>query len=152
MPSRAEIFRLPCPRSIIASFWPIRCWAVEVELQVNSSRCFAMTGRTPNALCGASGICGVLTGLGQVVTLTALVRGDIYNTDNILCHHALPAIAAPKAGPRAPSPPPRSIIEWPFAGEAFGGTQVLKPRVQLVASPKLTKSRRAQRGCPFDRS
>ncbi len=34
----------------------------------------------------------------------------------------------------------------------MGGTQVLTPRFQIVASPQHRQSRRAQRGCPRDRS
>src|SRR3546814_20270397 len=28
-------------------------------------------------------------------------------------------------------------VRWPFIGEAFGGTQKITPRVQIVAAPKL---------------
>jgi LPS-assembly protein len=69
-----------------------------------------------------------------VVTLTALVRGDVYNTNNI--DATTTAVYRGNEGWTARGIATAAIdIEWPFVGEAFGGTQVFKPRLQLVASP-----------------
>ncbi len=74
--------------------------------------------------------------MGQMVTLTALVRGDVYNTDNVgatttLSYRGTEGWTARGIATAALD------IEWPFVGEAFGGTQVFKPRLQFVASPNI---------------
>lgn len=108
-----------------------------VQFQANSLALLRNDGQdTQRAFGGAQWDLKRLTGLGQVVTLTALVRGDVYNTNN--------SIATTTASYRGTEGwTTRGIataaldIEWPFVGEAFGGTQVFKPRVQIVASPKI---------------
>ncbi len=108
-----------------------------VQFQANSLALLRNDGQdTQRAFAGAQWDLKRLTGLGQVVTLTALVRGDVYNTNN--------SIATTTASYRGTEGwTTRGIataaldIEWPFVGEAFGGTQVFKPRVQFVASPKI---------------
>ncbi|MCE3519685.1 LPS-assembly protein LptD, partial [Escherichia coli] len=77
-----------------------------------------------------------LTNWGQEVTLTGYARADVYNTSNIdsttvASYRGLDgfhgrAIAAVAAD-----------VKWPFVGSFLGGTQVLTPRVQIVASPKV---------------
>jgi LPS-assembly protein len=110
----------------------------EVELQVNSLALLRNDGQdTQRAFAGAKWDLRRLTGLGQVVTMTALVRGDVYNTDNILAT-TTPTYRGTEGWTTRGIATAAIDIEWPFAGEAFGGTQVLKPRVQIVASPKLT--------------
>ena len=75
-----------------------------------------------------------LTGLGQRVTGTLLLRGDLYNTTD-------PQAATLPVYAGLPGFQSRGIalgavdVEWPFAGPALGGTQVITPRVQLVAAP-----------------
>jgi LPS-assembly protein len=109
----------------------------EIEFQVNSLALLRNDGQdTQRAFAGAKWDLRRLTGLGQVVTLTALVRGDIYNTDNILAT-ATPSYRGTEGWTSRGIATAALDIEWPFVGEAFGGTQVLKPRVQIVASPKL---------------
>lgn len=108
-----------------------------VELQLNSLNIARDIGQdTQRAFAGARWDIRRLTGLGQVVTATALVRGDIYHSDenaltSTVTYRGIPgwetrgiAIAALE-------------MQWPFVGEAFGGTQVFTPRVQLVASPPI---------------
>ena len=76
-----------------------------------------------------------ITRLGQEVTLTGYLRGDLYNTGDVL---ASPAVYAGRAGFH-----PRGIaavagdVRWPFVGAMFGGTQRITPRVQIVASPRI---------------
>lgn len=105
--------------------------------QANSLALLRNDGQdTQRAFAGAQWDLKRLTGMGQVVTLTALVRGDVYNTNNI---GATTTIAyRGTEGWTARGIATAAIdIEWPFVGEAFGGTQVFKPRLQLVASPKI---------------
>ena len=109
----------------------------KVELQVNSLALLRNDGQdTQRAFAVARWDLRRLTGLGQVVTLTALVRGDIYNTDNILAT-TTPSYRGTEGWTTRGIATAALDIEWPFVGEIFGGTQVFKPRVQLVASPKL---------------
>jgi len=74
--------------------------------------------------------------MGQEVTVTALLRGDVYHSDqNDLSRTALYRGIPGWQG--------RGIaigaidVKWPLVGELFGGTQVFTPRVQLVASPPI---------------
>ena len=72
--------------------------------------------------------------MGQELTLTAFGRGDAYHTDEIgqtavdiyrgtdgWQFRGIGALAAD--------------VKWPLVGAAFGGTQRLTPRVQLVLTP-----------------
>jgi len=109
----------------------------EVQFQANSLALLRDDGQdTQRAFAGARWDLRRLTGLGQVVTLTALVRGDVYNTNN--SEATTTAIYRGTEGWTARGVATAAIdIEWPFVGAAFGGTQVFKPRLQLVASPKI---------------
>ena len=75
-----------------------------------------------------------LTGLGQRITGTALLRGDVYDTND-------PGGATLPTYAGRPGFQTRGIAlaavdaEWPFAGPALGGTQTITPRVQVVAAP-----------------
>lgn len=111
----------------------------KIELQLNSLALTRTSGQdTQRAFAGARWDWRGLTGMGQEVTVTALVRGDVYHTDQ---NHLAPlseqqylgndgwqgrGIAAVAADMR-----------WPFIGEMFGGTQTLTPRVQVVATPSI---------------
>jgi LPS-assembly protein len=65
-----------------------------------------------------------------------LVRGDVYHSDNTLA--TATELYRGNEGWTARGIATAAIdIEWPFVGEAFGGTQVFKPRLQLVASPPI---------------
>jgi len=109
----------------------------KVELQFNSVSLVRQQGQdTQRAFAGARWDLRRLTPLGQVVTLTGLVRGDVYHTDST----GLTATEIYRGNPGWQS---RGValgaidVEWPFVGEALGGTQVFKPRLQLVASPPI---------------
>lgn len=108
-----------------------------VELQLNSLSLVRDEGQdTQRAFAGAKWDLRRLTGLGQVVTLSALVRGDVYHTDDTGLTQT--AIYRGNPGWETRALATSAIdIEWPFIGEAFGGTQVFKPRLQLVASPRI---------------
>jgi LPS-assembly protein len=106
-------------------------------LQVNSLGISRTNGQdTQRAFAGAQWDLTKITPLGQEVTFTALVRGDVYHSDN----NALTTTPTYRGLPRWQS---RGIataaidIKWPLVGEVFGGTQVLTPRFQIVASPSI---------------
>lgn len=108
-----------------------------LQLQANTLSLIRKDGQdTQRAFGGARWDLRSLTGLGQVVTLTGLVRGDVYNTDNTLA--TLTQSYRGNEGWTTRGVATAAVdVEWPFVGEAFGGTQVLTPRVQLVASPSI---------------
>lgn len=70
------------------------------------------------------------------MTLTTLLRGDVYNSDE----NALTATAVYRGNPGWQT---RGVataavdVKWPLLGEFLGGAQVLTPRFQAVASPTL---------------
>ncbi len=107
----------------------------KLEIEANS---LALT-RTDNqdtqrALARAEWDLHTITGWGQELTLTALVRGDVYHsTDNSLAtnttYQGLPGWQARGIATAA------ADLKWPLVGEALGGTQVLTPEVQVVATP-----------------
>ncbi|MCK0127844.1 LPS assembly protein LptD [Erythrobacter sp. F6033] len=109
----------------------------KLQLQANTLGLIRTDGQdTQRAFAGARWDLRKVTDFGQVVTLTGLVRGDIYHTDNTLA--TLTESYRGDEGWTGRGIATAAIdIEWPFAGEAFGGTQVLTPRVQIVASPKV---------------
>jgi len=107
------------------------------ELQANSLAILRSTGQdTQRAFAGARWDLRKITGLGQEVTFTGLVRGDVYHSDN----NELTAteIYRGNAGWQTRGIATAAVdVRWPLIGTVFGGTQVLTPRVQLVASPKI---------------
>jgi LPS-assembly protein len=109
----------------------------QVELQANSLAITRTSGQdTQRAFARAQWNLRRITGLGQEVTLTALLRGDLYHSDendltltptyrgNMGWETRGIAIAAVD-------------VKWPFVGGFLGGTQVVTPRLQLVASPPI---------------
>lgn len=108
-----------------------------LELQVNSLAILRSNGQdTQRAFAGARWDLTRITGLGQQITLTGLVRGDVYHSDD----NALTSTAIYRGQPGWQT---RGIataavdVKWPLVGQVFGGTQVLTPRVQLVATPSI---------------
>ncbi len=108
-----------------------------IQLQANTLSLIRDEGQdTQRAFAGARWDLRTLTDLGQVVTFTALARGDVYHTQDTLS--TLTEIYRGNEGWTGRAIALGAIdVEWPFAGEAFGGTQVLTPRVQFVASPSI---------------
>ena len=77
-----------------------------------------------------------VTGMGQVVTLTGMVRGDVYHSDeNFLTQ--TPSYRGNPGWEYRGVALGAVDVQWPFVGEAFGGTQVFTPRVQFVATPPI---------------
>lgn len=108
-----------------------------VQLQANSLAITRTAGQdTQRAFASAQWDLRRLTPWGQEVTVTALARGDVYHSDE----NALTATASYRGNPGWQS---RGLaaaavdLKWPLVGSFLGGTQVLTPRFQVVASPTL---------------
>ncbi len=106
-----------------------------LHIGANSMNLFRTDGQSvQRALAFARWDRSFFTPLGQRVTATTLVRGDVYNVSK-------PELAsqpeyAGRRGVTARAIPLAALdIEWPFAGPALGGTQTITPRVQIIASP-----------------
>lgn len=107
-----------------------------IELQANSLALTRTTGQdTQRAFASARWSLRKITGMGQEVSLTALVRGDVYHSDsNGLSNPAYAGL---------PGWQGRGVaigaidVKWPFVGTFMGGTQVFTPRLQFVASPPI---------------
>lgn len=108
-----------------------------VELQANTLSLVRDEGQdTQRAFAGARWDLRRLTGLGQVVTFSALARSDVYHSDEN--GFTTTEIYRGNEGWEGRAIAMGAVdVEWPFVGEAFGGTQVFKPRLQLVASPAI---------------
>ncbi|WP_082851255.1 LPS-assembly protein LptD [Erythrobacter sp. HI0063] len=109
----------------------------KVELQANSLAILRDEGQdTQRAFARARWDLRRVTGMGQLVTLTGLVRGDVYHSsDNALTDTALyrgnPGWEARGIAVAAVD------VEWPLVGQFLGWDQVLTPRVQFAASPPI---------------
>lgn len=109
----------------------------DLMIQANTLALLRNEGQdTRRAFAGAQWDLRRITGMGQLVTLTALVRGDVYNTTNILATKT-ESYRGTEGWTARGMATAALDIEWPFVGRAFGGTQVLKPRLQFVATPRL---------------
>lgn len=106
-----------------------------IEGQVNTLAITRSNGQdTQRAFAKAQWSLRKLTGLGQEVTFTGLVRGDVYHsTDNALT--ATDLYRGEKGWKTRGIATAAVDVRWPLVGAVFGGTQVLTPRVQLVATP-----------------
>ncbi len=109
----------------------------QFEFQLNTLAIGRTAGQdTQRAFAGARWDLRGLTGLGQEVTLTALVRGDIYHSDENLLT-AIPGYRGKSGWEGRAIAAVAADMRWPFIGEFMGGTQTLTPRVQIVATPPL---------------
>ena len=108
-----------------------------VQLQFNSLAITRTSGQdTQRAFASAQWDLRRITPLGQEVTLTALARGDVYHSDE----NALTPTAIYRGNPGWQTRGVATMaldIKWPLVGSFLGGTQVLTPRFQIVASPTL---------------
>lgn len=109
----------------------------QVELQLNTLSIVRTSGQdTQRAFAGARWDWRGMTGLGQEITFTALLRGDLYHTDQneltlVEDYRGQSGFQARAIGAVA------ADMRWPFVGEIFGGTQTLTPRIQIVATPDI---------------
>lgn len=109
----------------------------KLQLQLNSLGIVRADGQdTQRAFAGAQWDLRKITGMGQEVTFTGYLRGDIYHSsDNELTDTV---IYRGDDGWEARGIAAAAVdVRWPFIGEAFGGAQKITPRVQIVAAPKL---------------
>jgi len=107
----------------------------QVELQANSLAIMRIDGQdTQRAFASARWDMRTLTRMGQELTLTAFARGDAYHSDendetDIALYRGEEGWQFRGIGALA------ADVKWAFVGPAFGGTQRLTPRVQLVLTP-----------------
>ncbi len=108
-----------------------------IEFQANSLGIMRSAGQdTQRAFASAQWELRRFTRLGQELSLTALVRGDVYHS----ARNDLTATAIYRGNPGWQSRAIASAAfdaKWPMAGPLFGGTQVITPRIQVVASPNV---------------
>lgn len=108
-----------------------------VQVQANSLAIIRTEGQdTQRAFASATWSLNRLTSLGQEVTLTGYLRGDVYHS----AQNDLSPTALYRGNPGWDARGIAAIaadIRWPFIGKAFGGQQRITPRIQLVASPKI---------------
>lgn len=108
-----------------------------VELQANTLAITRTSGQdTQRAFASAKWDMRRLTAMGQEITFTALARGDVYHSNDNGLTRTL--IYRGDPGWKARGVALGAIdVKWPLIGQAFGGTQVLTPRIQLVAAPRI---------------
>ncbi|MBX9644012.1 MAG: LPS assembly protein LptD [Novosphingobium sp.] len=108
-----------------------------VQLQANSLAITRSSGQdTQRAFASAQWDLRRITPMGQELTLTALARGDVYHSDE----NALSPTVSYRGNPGWQTRGMASVAfdaKWPLVGSFMGGTQVLTPRIQIVASPTL---------------
>ena len=108
-----------------------------LELQANSLALTRTAGQdTQRAFARAQWDLRRITPWGQEVTVTALLRGDVYHSDE----NATTAVAVYRglSGWQGRAIAIGAVdVQWPLVGKLLGGTQVLTPRLQLVASPPI---------------
>jgi len=111
-----------------------------VTLRGNSLAITRQDGQdTQRALASAQWNVRRVTGMGQVVELTGLLRGDVYHTDNTGLTSNLRYRGTEGWETRGIALAALDV-SWPLAGELFGGTQVLVPRLQIVGTPPITNT------------
>lgn len=108
----------------------------QVEIQANTLAITRTGGQdTQRAFTRAQWDLSKLTPWGQEITFTALARADVY--------HSAQNDSSNTFYPGLPGWQGRVIalgavdVKWPLVGEWAGGTQVLTPRLQLVAAPPI---------------
>ncbi|MBS3928437.1 MAG: LPS-assembly protein LptD [Sphingomonadales bacterium] len=108
-----------------------------VQLQANTMAITRSSGQdTQRAFASAQWDLRRITPMGQELTLTALARGDVYHSDE----NALSPTVSYRGNPGWQTRGMASVAfdaKWPLVGSFMGGTQVLTPRIQIVASPTL---------------
>jgi LPS-assembly protein len=78
----------------------------------------------------------LFTPMGQRISFTGLVRGDLYDVRNSALA-TFPDYAG-RDGWRGRGAALAAVdVSWPLIGPAFGGEQVISPRIQLVAAPRI---------------
>jgi LPS-assembly protein len=111
------------------------------EIELNSIAIGRTAGQdTQRAFASARWDLRRIVGTGQEVILTGYTRADAYHTDNILSTSTVSYRGQSGWSGRFISAA-AAEIRWPLIGQAFGGTQRLTPRLQIVASPNTANLR-----------
>ena len=109
-----------------------------VEVQLNTLALTRTDGQdTQRAFASARWDWRRLTTGGQELTLTAFARGDAYNTHDTLStavtsYRGIEGFRTRAIGAVA------ADLRWPLIGAVGSGTQRVTPRLQIVASPKVS--------------
>ncbi|MDB5719972.1 MAG: LPS-assembly protein LptD [Alphaproteobacteria bacterium] len=110
-------------------------WNGKIELQANSVAILRREGQdTQRAFVSARWDRRSLTPWGQELLLTGFARADIYHTGQTDLTPTVAYRGQPGWETRAIAAL-AAELRWPLIGPAFGGTQHLTPRLQIVASP-----------------
>ena len=108
-----------------------------VSIEANGLGLYRTDGqRSARALGSARWDRSFLTGFGQRITATALVRGDLYDSANT-DEATRPEYAGSGRVEGRVLALGALDAEWPFAGPLAGGTQTITPRAQLVIAPRV---------------
>src|SRR5690606_16462229 len=137
---------VPQPQGMVPSALPVSDYrrrladpllGGQIELQGNTLAITRTSGQdTQRAFARAEWNLRRVTSLGQELTATVLLRGDVYHSDENLLTQT--ASYRGLGGWQSRGVAIGAIdMKWPFVGSFLGGNQVLTPRVQLVASPEL---------------
>lgn len=106
-----------------------------VDLQFNTLAITRAEGQdTQRAFARAQWDLRRITPMGQEVVLTAMARGDVYNSNqNSL---TLTPSYRGREGWQSRAVAALAVdVKWPFIGEFMGGSQIFTPRLQAVATP-----------------
>ena len=108
-----------------------------ITLQANSLAISRSAGQdTQRAFTSAQWDVRRISSLGQVFTLTGLLRGDVYHSSSNQLTAAVPYQGLPGWQKRGMALAALDIT-WPLIGEALGGIQQFTPHVQVVAVPPM---------------
>lgn len=107
------------------------------QIQVNSLAIERTSGQdTQRAFASARWDMRKLTSSGQEITFTGFARGDVYHSDDNALNET--AIYRGRSGWQTRAIATAAVdVKWPLIGTAFGGTQTVTPRFQIVATPSL---------------
>ena len=106
-----------------------------LELEANTGAITRTAGQdTQRAFARAQWDRRTVTGMGQEITFTGLVRGDVYHSDqndltSTVVYRGTPGWQARAVATAAVD------MKWPLVGSLWNGTQVFTPRLQVVATP-----------------
>ena len=107
----------------------------KVQIQANSLAILRIDGQdTQRAFASARWDLRKITPMGQDLMLTAFARADVYHT-NDSATTSVAAYAGRDGWHTRGIAALAADMRWPFIGPAFGGTQRITPRVQLVLTP-----------------
>ena len=134
--SNTDSSRMPFALPLVDFLWrlPDAPLGGSVLVEANSLGLYRRDGQSmARALASAQWSRSLLTPMGQRVTFTGLLRGDVYSASDTAL--ADDPFYAGRDGWTARFIPLAAVdVEWPFAGPFLGGTQTLSPRVQFVGS------------------